>query len=293
MDIKNTILINGQFPGPLIEANWHLKVKNDIGDPIDGTAIHWHGFLQKNSPWMDGLPGITQCPIAPGKTFTYTFVADSYGTTKRTTNPCPDIGPILRTDYYHRYHFNVMAIPAVNTLINDSNNFNCSLKVPGDNTPCKSNARFAKFKFQRGRKHLLRVVNTGASVLQMFSVDGHNMTVIANDSVPVMPYRAQYVIVETGTNENVPFFIRSQSPDRPCTNTIQPNVSAIAYLDDANVSPTPNPWPSFTASIQNCENAPLEKTEPLHPPDSELANFDPGIYLAMLLLFHDLIIHSI
>lgn len=58
-----------------------VKVKNNIQSPVDGTSIHWHGFLQKGSPWMDGVPGITQCPIAPGKTFTYTFIADSYGTT--------------------------------------------------------------------------------------------------------------------------------------------------------------------------------------------------------------------
>jgi len=73
------------------------------------------------------------------------------------------------------------------------------------------------------------------------------------------------VIVETGPNENTPFFIRTQSPDRPCANTIQPNASAIAYFDNPNVVPTTTPWPSFTASIQNCENEPLERTVPLFP----------------------------
>jgi FtsP/CotA-like multicopper oxidase with cupredoxin domain len=29
---------------------------------------------------MDGVPGVQQCPIAPGKTFTYAFQADLYGT---------------------------------------------------------------------------------------------------------------------------------------------------------------------------------------------------------------------
>ena len=58
-----------------------VKVRNNITGPEDGTALHWHGLLQKGTPWMDGVPGITQCPIAPGKTFTYTFIADTYGTT--------------------------------------------------------------------------------------------------------------------------------------------------------------------------------------------------------------------
>jgi hypothetical protein len=30
---------------------------------------------------MDGVPGVSQCPIPPGGTFTYTFTADLYGTT--------------------------------------------------------------------------------------------------------------------------------------------------------------------------------------------------------------------
>lgn len=29
---------------------------------------------------MDGVPAITQCPIPPGGSFTYSFTADLYGT---------------------------------------------------------------------------------------------------------------------------------------------------------------------------------------------------------------------
>jgi FtsP/CotA-like multicopper oxidase with cupredoxin domain len=46
----------------------------------EGTSIHWHGLLQKKTPWMDGVPSIHQCRIAPGKTFTYRFRADQVGT---------------------------------------------------------------------------------------------------------------------------------------------------------------------------------------------------------------------
>lgn len=35
---------------------------------------------QLKTPWYDGVPGVSQCPIAPGKTFTYTFQADQFGT---------------------------------------------------------------------------------------------------------------------------------------------------------------------------------------------------------------------
>lgn len=51
---KDVLIINGQFPGPLIEANWgdtiQVTVHNAITGPEEGTALHWHGILQKNSP---------------------------------------------------------------------------------------------------------------------------------------------------------------------------------------------------------------------------------------------------
>lgn len=97
---RNVLLVNGQYPGPTVEANWgdtiQVTVTNNIQNPEEGTAIHWHGLLQTNTPYEDGVPGkqsrsnirkrltrmagITQSPIAPGQTFTYSFCADLYGT---------------------------------------------------------------------------------------------------------------------------------------------------------------------------------------------------------------------
>ena len=41
--------------------------------------MHWHGFLQTNNNHNDGVPGVNQCPIAPGQSFTYTFKAELSG----------------------------------------------------------------------------------------------------------------------------------------------------------------------------------------------------------------------
>ena len=77
-------MVNGQFPGPMIEANWgdtiQVTVHNQITGPEEGTSLHWHGLLQKTTPFMDGVPAVQQCPIAPGSSFTYQFNADLYGT---------------------------------------------------------------------------------------------------------------------------------------------------------------------------------------------------------------------
>ncbi|THC91828.1 hypothetical protein EYZ11_008721 [Aspergillus tanneri] len=58
---REVYLINGLQPGPLIEADegdsLEIFVKNDL--PVD-TSLHWHGILQRGSPDMDGVPGVTQ-----------------------------------------------------------------------------------------------------------------------------------------------------------------------------------------------------------------------------------------
>lgn len=47
---------------------------------LETTSIHWHGIRQKNTPFMDGVPYLTQCPVAPGHSFKYDFVVEQSGT---------------------------------------------------------------------------------------------------------------------------------------------------------------------------------------------------------------------
>jgi len=55
-----------------------IEVENERGE---GTSIHWHGQYQHGSQWADGVPGVTQCPIAPGSLFPfYQFTANPAGT---------------------------------------------------------------------------------------------------------------------------------------------------------------------------------------------------------------------
>jgi hypothetical protein len=79
---KITFAINGQVPGPLIECNWGdtlvVNVHNDLQD--NATTIHWHGIIQKGSNDQDGVPGITECGIAPGSSRPYTMYLGQFGT---------------------------------------------------------------------------------------------------------------------------------------------------------------------------------------------------------------------
>ncbi|KAH8925866.1 multicopper oxidase [Atractiella rhizophila] len=83
---RTLITINGLTPGPLIEANVGDTIIVNITNTLSSsTSVHWHGMYQNSTPWMDGVPGMTQCPIAAADdssngTFVYEFVAQDYGT---------------------------------------------------------------------------------------------------------------------------------------------------------------------------------------------------------------------
>lgn len=79
---KQVYLINGQFPGPLIECRSgdHLiiHVTNGLSSlREEGISIHWHGLSMRSANAMDGASSFTQCGILPGKSFTYDFVIDA------------------------------------------------------------------------------------------------------------------------------------------------------------------------------------------------------------------------
>jgi FtsP/CotA-like multicopper oxidase with cupredoxin domain len=63
---------NGSMPGPTIEAYQGDRVRfvvhNDLPEP---TTIHWHGL--EDPVQFDGVPGVTQDFIQPGRHYVYEF----------------------------------------------------------------------------------------------------------------------------------------------------------------------------------------------------------------------------
>ena len=70
---------NGQSPGPTIEVVEGDRVRIFVTNRLpEHTSIHWHGQRLPNG--MDGVTGLNQPGIQPGKTFVYEFVARRPGT---------------------------------------------------------------------------------------------------------------------------------------------------------------------------------------------------------------------
>ncbi|EMC94990.1 hypothetical protein BAUCODRAFT_72110 [Baudoinia panamericana UAMH 10762] len=161
--LRDVILVNDMFPGPIIEANWgdwiQVTVHNNISSPFEGTSLHWHGQIMKGTPWEDGVPGAGQCPIAPGHSFTYFWRAELFGSSwwhahysaqytagvagpmvVHGPSPLPydnDVGPVMVSDWYHIPYFSIVSdavgtnfslIPPTSdaVLINGRGRYNCS-----------------------------------------------------------------------------------------------------------------------------------------------------------------------
>ncbi|KAI5059105.1 hypothetical protein GOP47_0025424 [Adiantum capillus-veneris] len=79
---KVVIGINGAFPGPTIRGHegdtLEVHVHNLL--PTESVSIHWHGIQQVDTPWADGVAFVTQCAIASGETFIYSFKLEKAGT---------------------------------------------------------------------------------------------------------------------------------------------------------------------------------------------------------------------
>eukprot|EP00930_Biecheleria_cincta_P082909 TRINITY_DN72545_c0_g1_i1.p1 TRINITY_DN72545_c0_g1~~TRINITY_DN72545_c0_g1_i1.p1 ORF type:complete len:981 (+),score=182.08 TRINITY_DN72545_c0_g1_i1:68-2944(+) len=76
---KNALLVNNSYPGPLLEAVEGQLVCVTVVNNMETepAAIHWHGQHMKGFPAFDGVYGVHQGAIGPGKSFTYRWRANT------------------------------------------------------------------------------------------------------------------------------------------------------------------------------------------------------------------------
>ena len=68
-----------RVPGPVLRATAGDLVRITVDNRLPApTTVHWHGIRLRNE--ADGVPGLTQAPIAPGAAYRYDFVPPDPGT---------------------------------------------------------------------------------------------------------------------------------------------------------------------------------------------------------------------
>lgn len=175
---------------------------------------------------------------------------------------------------------------------------------------CIDNAPYSSFRFRSGRTHRLRLINHGAdgkltcdevalrdsvaekpTGIQKFAIDGHQMTVISVDYVPIKPYVADIVTLGVGQRTDVlvtangqpesSYWMRSQMPGGAFCggNDNTQAIRAAIYYEAADTTLEPQ----STSSDNNaaCVNDDLALTEPLHPIHATKNVFQQDVVLAM------------
>ncbi|KAF2453738.1 multicopper oxidase-domain-containing protein [Lineolata rhizophorae] len=297
-------LVNGQMPGPVIEANWGdwivINVYNELEN--NGTTIHWHGIRQNFTNEQDGVPSITQCPIAPGESYTYRWRASQYGTSwyhshfaiqawegvlggiiihgPHSDEYDEDAGMIFLQDWSHATVDSMYDLaqdataadggPRVmdNGLINGMNTWNNAGRAE------TVGSRY-ELTFVPGRKYLLRVVNISIQSTFKFYIDGHKFKVISTDFVPIVPYETDILNINIGQRYNL-IVEADQEPDdywmrsdnqQACAGMIQWNDTraVVHYVGGPMGTPTSTGY-NYTAE---CIDEPLASLVPIMPWNAE------------------------
>jgi FtsP/CotA-like multicopper oxidase with cupredoxin domain len=70
--------------------------------------------------------------------------------------------------------------------------------------------------FKQYTRYLVRIINTSFSSTFVFSIDGHMLTVVEADFVPVHPYIMSHIVVGIGQRFHLIFYANA-SPDTEMT----------------------------------------------------------------------------
>ncbi|KAJ2544595.1 ferroxidase fet3 [Coemansia sp. RSA 1853] len=177
-----------------------LTVHNMLNVP---TAIHAHGLVQTNMPYMDGSSMITQCGIPPNSSFTYEIRSNNQsGTFFLHSHHMGQLADGLRTPFiirekYPEYDEDVL-VALEDWYATDSRDKLVELLAPDTNAPLTPTFPFGlingyngndtqTIQFTRGKKYRLRVMSMSTTEYWKFSIPGHKLSVVEADGVACEP----------------------------------------------------------------------------------------------------------
>jgi FtsP/CotA-like multicopper oxidase with cupredoxin domain len=117
---------------------------------------------------------------------------------------------------------------------------------------------YTKVTMQRGKTYRLRLINTSMDNHFKVSLDAHNLTVIAADFVPIVPYNTSWLFIGIGERYDViitasqpisNYWFRAEVQQGCGSNANNGNIKAIFHYQGAA---TTNPNSTATSYTQSC-----------------------------------------
>ncbi|XP_050344675.1 uncharacterized protein LOC126769837 [Nymphalis io] len=263
---RGVLSANRELPAPAFHVcqNDILVVDVVHRAPAHALSIHWRGQPQKETPFMDGAPMLTQCPQPAYTTFQYKFRASAVGThmyhahsaadaadglagafiVRQSPRLDPmrnlyDVDATQHTIFVAEWGHSMGPLAGVSSKIPDAE----SLLINGKgNTPESLDAALSKFTVEYGKRYRFRLAYGGGfkSCPVNFSIDQHVLTLIALDG-----HRIKTEIVSSiklGRGERADFVLHAKKPvgvykikivaDKSCQENLEGEAKLIYTGDD-------------------------------------------------------------
>lgn len=236
----STIGFNDTLPGPLLRLKQgeRLRAKVTNGLSAGGTSVHWHGIPLINK--MDGVPGLTQKPIAPGADFQYDFKVPVAGTYWYHSHSAAQsdrgvYGPLIVDAASEELSYDREVV-----LVLDDWRDGMGRRASGLASLCECQLGFTQHSVQRGAPpaeptsyplHIingrapaaptqvtlkrgetvrLRIINAGSATVYRIALGGHTMRVTHADGQPVKPVDVE--TLDIGMAERYDVLIHANHP---------------------------------------------------------------------------------
>ncbi len=258
---------DGMTPGPTLRVRrgdeLRVRLVNDLADP---TTIHWHGLRLPNA--MDGVPQLTQPPVAPGASFDYRFIAPDAGTfwyhahfmsseqvgrglygpliVDETTPVAIDRDVTLLLDDWRLAPDGVIAAFGGMHDAAHAGRLGNHLTVNG--------LPSADIKVKTNERIRLRLINAANARVMPLRIEGHRADVMAIDGQPAEPFPARDGVVVLGPGTRIDLFVDatlSPGTRAPFITLLDGNVALARVSYDAGPPVRAAPLPTAAALPAN------------------------------------------
>lgn len=203
---------NDRVPGPAIRVRQGERIRIAVNNGLaEETTVHWHGLRVPNA--MDGVPHLTQRPIAPNETFVYEFDAVDAGTFwyhphQRSLEQVGRglYGPLIieehepvRVDRDLTWVIDDWRLTEAAAISDDfGNGHDMSHSGRLGNTVTINGRVLERLDVKAGERIRLRLINAANARIFGLDFQGHEPIVIALDGQPVEPHTPEVGMVVLG-----------------------------------------------------------------------------------------------
>ncbi|KAJ3308431.1 ferroxidase fet3 [Boothiomyces sp. JEL0838] len=306
---RRAIGVNGQWPIPAINVTMGDTLVINVQNALDvPTTLHSHGLFQNGTNYYDGVPGVTECGIAPGSSFMYEIPIQQYGTywihghidgqyvdglqapliiqnpADQATYKYDQEYTISLTDWYHQQH--AVLLDQFLSI------FNPTGAEPTPDASVINHGDSTALQFVPGKTYRLRIIGMAAIAAFNVYMDDHTFQVIEVDGENVQPFETsvlkvaaaqRYSVLVTAKNTTDYNYLLHSKFDRGMVpgDTASPNATlAVVYKQGAPTyelaAGVASDYPSDPDAFDSNNFSPMNKLDMLTP-DLSLAytvNFD-------------------